>query len=80
MVLELKVVAKDGISPIARIEVAVDGRPDFRPLLAVDGLFDSITESAEGAISLLAGSGRHLYFVRAVDASGNATTREVEGP
>ena len=77
---KLKVVAKDGISPIARIEVAVDGRPDFRPLTAVDGLFDSVAESAEGAVSLLAGSGRHLYFVRAVDASGNATTREVEGP
>lgn len=77
---KLKIVAKDGISPIARIEVAVDGRPDFRPLAPSDGLFDSVTESAEGAIALLAGAGRHLYFVRVVDASGNATTREVEGP
>lgn len=77
---KLKVVAKDGISPIARIEVAVDGRPDFRALTPSDGLFDSVTESAEGTISLLAGSGRHLYFVRVVDGAGNATTREVEGP
>ena len=77
---KLKVTAKDGISPIARIEVAVDGRPDFRPLTPTDGLFDSVTESGEGSVSLLAGSGRHLYFVRVVDGSGNATTREVEGP
>lgn len=77
---KLKVIAKDGISPIARIEVAVDGRPDFRPLTPSDGLFDSVSETAEGALALLAGSGRHLFFVRVVDASGNATTREVEGP
>lgn len=77
---KLKVVAKDGVSPIARIEVAVDGRPEFRPLGASDGLFDSVNESAEGSIALLAGSGRHLYFVRVIDASGNATTREIEGP
>lgn len=77
---KLKVTAKDGISPIARIEVAVDGRPDFRPLTATDGLFDSVSEAAEGAVSLLAGTGRHLFFVRVVDGSGNATTREVEGP
>jgi len=72
----------DGVGPIARIEVAVDGRPEWRPVSSLDGLYDTADESVDTDISPLvpAGPGPHLVAVRAYDAAGNATIREVEAP
>jgi hypothetical protein len=72
----------DGIGPIARVEVTVDGRIDWRPVLPVDGIFDTADESVDTEISTLIppGPGPHVVAVRAFDAAGNAVVREVETP
>ncbi len=72
----------DGIGPIARVEVAIDGRVEWRPLLPVDGIFDTADETVDADIASLipAGPGPHVVAVRAFDAAGNAVVREVETP
>ncbi len=72
----------DGIGPIARVEVAVDGRLEWRPVLPVDGIFDTADETIDADITALlpAGPGPHVVAVRAFDAAGNAAVREVETP
>ena len=72
----------DGIGPIARVEVAVDGRVEWRPVLPVDGIFDTADETVDADITSLipTGPGPHVVAVRAFDAAGNAVVREVEAP
>jgi hypothetical protein len=72
----------DGVGPIVRVEVAADGRDDWRPVAAADGIFDTADESVDADISALlpAGAGPHVVAVRAFDAAGNAVVREVEAP
>jgi hypothetical protein len=69
----------DGVGPIARIEVAVDGRLEWRPIAPSDGIFDSADETFDADLGpLLAVGGPHIVAVRAFDASGNAVVRDVE--
>jgi hypothetical protein len=72
----------DGLGPVIRVEAAVDGRPDWRPLAAADGLFDTADESVDTDITplLTGGPGGHIVAVRAYDAAGNFVVREVETP
>jgi hypothetical protein len=72
----------DGIGPIARVEVAIDGRLEWRPVLPVDGIYDTADETVDADISPLipAGPGPHVVAVRAFDAAGNAVVRDVEAP
>jgi len=72
----------DGVGPIARVEVAIDGRTEWRPLSPADGIFDTADELVDADISLLVapGSGPHDVSVRAFDAAGNAVVREIEAP
>jgi hypothetical protein len=72
----------DGIGPIARVEVAVDGRVEWRPVLPVDGIFDTADETVDADITPLvpSGPGPHVVAVRAFDAAGNSVVREVEAP
>jgi hypothetical protein len=74
--------AVDGLGPIARIEVAVDGRLLWRPLAAADGIFDTADESVDADLTPLlpVGPGPHIVAVRAFDAAGNFVVREVEAP
>jgi hypothetical protein len=74
----LRARAVDGIGPIVRIELAVDGKPEWRPLGAKDGVLDSADESVDADVSSLVPSGSHVVTVRAFDAAGNASSREVE--
>jgi hypothetical protein len=74
----LKAHAVDGVSPIARIEVAVDGKNEWRPLGAADGMFDSPDESVDADVSSIVPPGSHLVTVRAYDLAGNQVTREVD--
>lgn len=68
----------DGLGPISRIDVAVDGRQEFRPYLPKDGIFDEATEAFEIDLAPLLGPGSHLIALRAFDAAGNFVVRSLE--
>lgn len=68
----------DGTSPIARVEIAVDGKLEWRPLSAADGIFDTLDEGIDADVSALVPPGPHIVVVRAFDAAGNSVSRDVE--
>jgi hypothetical protein len=76
----LKVRVVDGLGPIARVEVAIDGRLEWRPLAPSDGLFDTADESFDADLSGMLTPGAHIVAVRAFDAAGNPVVREVDAP
>lgn len=75
---KLHVRAQDGLGPIARVEFAVDGKLDWRPLAPNDGVFDSADEKIDADVGALVPAGPHIVAVRAYDAAGNSAIREVE--
>ncbi|HEX3345485.1 MAG TPA: hypothetical protein VHS09_12965 [Polyangiaceae bacterium] len=78
----LRVEVVDGLGPIARVEVAVDGRIEWRPLAPTDGIFDTADETVDTDITPLLPPtpGPHIVAVRAYDAAGNFVVREVASP
>jgi len=74
----LRVRVVDGLGPIARVEMAVDGKPDFRTLGAADGVFDTADETVDTDVSRLVPPGAHIVTVRAYDAAGNFVVRDLE--
>ena len=70
--------AIDGLGPISRFEIAVDGKLDWRPLSPSDGVFDTADEKVDADVSMLVPPGAHIVAVRAYDAAGNSVIREVE--
>ena len=68
----------DGTSPVVRVEIAIDGRPDWRPLAPADGVFDTTDESVDADVSAVVPPGSHIVVVRAFDAAGNAVSRDIE--
>jgi hypothetical protein len=68
----------DGTSPVARVEIAVDGKLEWRPLAAADGIFDTSDEAVDSDVSSLVPPGSHIVVVRAFDVAGNSVTRDVE--
>ena len=68
----------DGTSPIARVEIAVDGKLEWRPLSAADGIYDTADESVDTDVAAIVAPGSHVVVVRAFDAAGNSATRDVE--
>jgi hypothetical protein len=68
----------DGLGPIASAEVAVDGRAEWRPIAAADGLFDTADEAIDADLSTIVPAGSHIVAVRAFDAAGNAVVQEIE--
>jgi phage tail sheath protein FI len=75
---KLRLRVTDGVSNIARVEVAVDGRNELRPVAAADGIFDSSAEVIDDDLTTVVPPGAHVVTVRAYDAAGNATSREVD--
>jgi len=78
----LKAEVLDGLGPVVRVEVAVDGRLEWQPVGAADGILDTADEAVDADIGSLlpAGPGPHVVAVRAFDAAGNSVVREVEAP
>jgi hypothetical protein len=68
----------DGVGPIVRVEIAVDGRLEWRPLASVKGIFDSADESVDSDVSSIVPPGSHIVTARAFDAAGNSALREIE--
>jgi hypothetical protein len=68
----------DGTSPIARVELAVDGKLEWRPLAASDGIFDTPDEGIDADVSAVVAPGSHIVVVRAFDAAGNSVSRDIE--
>ncbi|MGF1469534.1 MAG: hypothetical protein ACFCGT_25715 [Sandaracinaceae bacterium] len=68
--------AVDGLGPIARLELAVDGG-DWRTVFPEDDLFDTAEERFAVDLTALP-AGPHVVAVRATDASGNAGSAELE--
>ena len=62
----------DGVGPIARVEISVDGRPDWHPLAPADGIFDSADEAFDADVHALVPPGSHIVAVRAFDQAGNS--------
>jgi hypothetical protein len=75
-VLRARVV--DGVGPIVRIEIAVDGRLEWRPLAPAKGIMDSADESVDTDVSSIVPPGSHIVTARAFDAAGNSALREIE--
>lgn len=75
---KLHVRAVDGLGPISRVEMSVDGKLEWRPLAPTDGLFDTADEKIDADVSSLVPAGAHIVTVRAYDAAGNSALRETE--
>ena len=71
----LRARAVDGVGPIVRIEIAVDGKLEWRPLAAADGVFDGPDESVDADVSSIVPPGSHIVTVRAFDEAGNSASR-----
>jgi hypothetical protein len=73
----------DGLGPIARVEVAFDGKLEWRSLAPADGVFDSRDEAINADLTAAMaglGAGTHIVAVRAFDAAGNNVVQETESP
>jgi hypothetical protein len=70
----------DGIGPIVRVEIAVDGLPAWHPLAPADGIFDSADEAIDADVSALVPPGSHIVAVRAFDAAGNPVVADLVAP
>ncbi len=68
----------DGLGPISRIEVAMAGTDDWRPIFPKDLVFDDATEDFDTDISTIVPPGSHLLAVRAFDSAGNSVVKELE--
>jgi hypothetical protein len=56
----------------------VDGKLEWRPLAAADGVFDSPDEEVDADVTSLVPPGSHIVAVRAFDEAGNSVTQEIE--
>jgi hypothetical protein len=74
----LRAQVADGLGPIQRIEIAVDGKLEWRPINAADGLLDTADEAVDADVSSIVPKGAHVIAVRAYDAAGNAVIQEIE--
>lgn len=70
--------AVDGLGPITRLDFAIDGRTEWRPLSPKDGIFDEAAEEFDLDFGSFVGPGSHLIAIRAFDQAGNFVVRDVE--
>ncbi len=70
----------DGIGPIVRIEMSVDGRPDWHPLAPADGILDSADEAIDADVHAVVPPGSHILAIRAFDGAGNSVVADLVSP
>ena len=71
--------ARDGLGPIAKLELAIDGGR-WQMFFPADDLFDTREEAFDVDVTTVVGpldSGDHIAAVRASDAGGNTVSAEV---
>ena len=66
----------DGVGPIVRLEVQIDGKAPWKVVTSTDGILDDALETTDVPLGL---TGSHVVALRAYDAAGNSVTREIEG-
>ena len=74
---KLKARVVDGVGPVTRVDVSIDGRGEWRPLAPTDRVFDSADESFDADLASIVPAGSHIVAVRAFDAAGNYVVREI---
>lgn len=72
----LQATVTDGVGPIVRLEVQIDGKGPWRPVTSADGILDEASEKLDVALGL---TGSHVVALRAFDQAGNQVTKEIEG-
>jgi hypothetical protein len=70
--------ASDGLGPIVRIELALAGTDDWRPIAPSDGIFDEASEKFEQDVSAIVPAGSRMVGVRVYDQAGNSVLKELE--
>jgi hypothetical protein len=70
----------DGLGPISRVEISVDGHSEWHPLAPVDGVFDSADEEIDADVRTLVAPGSHIVAVRGYDSAGNAVVADLVTP
>jgi len=68
----------DGLGPISRIEIALAGTDDWRPIFPTDGIFDEASEKFDVDVGTIVPQGSRLVGIRAYDQAGNAVSKELE--
>jgi hypothetical protein len=70
--------ASDGLGPIVRIELALAGTDDWRPINPTDGIYDEASEKFDQDVSAIVPSGSRMVGVRCYDQAGNSVLKELE--
>jgi len=70
--------ASDGLGPIVRIEIALAGTDDWRPINPTDGIYDEASEKFDQDVSAIVPSGSRMVGVRCYDQAGNSVLKELE--
>jgi hypothetical protein len=70
-------VAKDGVGPVARIEVAIAGTDDWSPVAPADGVFDEDSEEFRIDLSGIVPVGAAMLTVRVFDQEKNQVVGSV---
>ncbi len=68
----------DGLGPIVRIEIALAGTDDWRPIAPSDGIYDDASEKFDQDVSAVVPAGSRMIGVRAYDQAGNSVLKELE--
>lgn len=70
--------ASDGLGPIVRIELALAGTDDWRPINPTDGVYDEAAEKFDQDVSAIVPAGSRMVGVRCYDQAGNSVLKEIE--
>lgn len=73
----VRVVAKDGVGPVVRLEAAIAGSDDWVPFAPLDGVFDEAEEQFDLDLSAVSPQGPALITLRLYDQQNNQVVQSV---